>query len=90
MTNHDRLFKELLTTFFMEFLELFFPKVAAYVDPGSLEFPDKQVFTDVKSCPSDRSLAGALFFYPGSQICGQDFVEPREVLSLPLDCIGEL
>ena len=24
--DHDRLFKELLTTFFVEFLELFFPK----------------------------------------------------------------
>src|ERR1017187_2025375 len=47
MTNHDRLFKELLTTFFIEFLELFFPKVAAYIDPTSVEFLDKEVFTDV-------------------------------------------
>ena len=30
MTSHDRLFKELIETFFMEFLELFFPEVAAY------------------------------------------------------------
>mgnify|MGYP001806258758 CR=1 FL=1 len=29
MIDPDRLFKELLTTFFVEFLELFFPEVAA-------------------------------------------------------------
>ena len=45
--DHDRLFKELLRTFFIQFLELFFPDVAAYVDPASIEFLDKEVFTDV-------------------------------------------
>src|SRR4028119_1677320 len=47
MIDHDRLFKELLTTFFVEFLELFFPKVIAYLEPNSLEFLDKEIFTDV-------------------------------------------
>lgn len=45
--EHDRLFKELLRTFFYEFLELFLPKVARYVDRTHLEFLDKEVFTDV-------------------------------------------
>ena len=45
--DHDRLFKELLTTFFREFLELFFPELAAYLDPDSVEFLDKRLFTDV-------------------------------------------
>jgi predicted glycosyltransferase len=36
--NHDRLFKELLSTFFVEFLELFFPQVIAYLEPNSLQF----------------------------------------------------
>jgi hypothetical protein len=45
--DHDRLFKELLTTFFLEFLEVFCPELAKYLDPGSLEFLDKEVFTDV-------------------------------------------
>jgi hypothetical protein len=45
--DHDRLFKELLTVFFMEFVELFLPDAAAYIDPGSIEFLDKEVFTDV-------------------------------------------
>src|SRR4051794_29077156 len=45
--DHDRLFKQLLRTFFAEFLELFLPEVAAYIEPGSLEFLDKEVFTDL-------------------------------------------
>ena len=47
MIDHDRLFKELLTTFFLEFLELFFPPVLTYVEPGTLEFLNQEVFTDV-------------------------------------------
>ncbi len=47
MTDHDRLFKELLTTFFVEFIELFLPSVAAYLNPDSLVSLDKEVFTDV-------------------------------------------
>ena len=45
--DHDRLFKELLTTFFIEFVQLFLPDVAAFLDPTSIEFLDKEVFTDV-------------------------------------------
>jgi hypothetical protein len=47
--NHDQLFKELLTTFFVEFLDLFFPPVLGYLDVGSVEFLDKEIFTDVTS-----------------------------------------
>jgi hypothetical protein len=49
MIDHDRLFKELLTTFFAEFVDLFLPDVAAYLDHSSLTFLDKEVFTDVTS-----------------------------------------
>jgi len=45
--DHDRLFKELLRTFFVEFMELFIPAVAADIEPGSVEFLDKEVFTDI-------------------------------------------
>jgi hypothetical protein len=31
MIDHDRLFKELLSTFFIEFLELFIPEVASTI-----------------------------------------------------------
>ncbi|MFB2938507.1 Rpn family recombination-promoting nuclease/putative transposase [Aerosakkonemataceae cyanobacterium BLCC-F154] len=47
MIDHDRLFKELLTTFFFEFIELFFPEVATYLERDSLTFLDKEIFTDV-------------------------------------------
>ena len=47
MIDHDRLFKELLSTFFIEFIELFFPNVMAYLEPSSVTFLDKEVFTDV-------------------------------------------
>jgi hypothetical protein len=45
--NHDQLFKELLTTFFIEFLELFFPSILEYLDTDSIQFVDKELFTDV-------------------------------------------
>jgi hypothetical protein len=45
--NHDQLFKELLTTFFVEFLELFFPSVLEYLDTDSIQFVDKELFTDM-------------------------------------------
>ena len=45
--NHDRLFKELLSTFFLEFIELFFPEILEYLDRSSIKFIDKEVFTDV-------------------------------------------
>ncbi len=47
MIDHDRLFKELLSTFFIEFIELFFPEVMTYLEPDSITFLDKEVFTDV-------------------------------------------
>jgi predicted transposase YdaD len=47
MIDHDRLFKELLSTFFVEFIELFLPDVMAYLEPDSVTFLDKEVFTDV-------------------------------------------
>src|SRR5690349_11065082 len=47
MMDHDRLFKELISTFFLEFVQLFLPDVAAYLDAASIEFLDKEIFTDV-------------------------------------------
>jgi hypothetical protein len=45
--NHDQLFKELLTTFFVEFLDLFFPFILEYLDTESIQFVDKELFTDI-------------------------------------------
>src|SRR2546427_576698 len=43
----DQLFKELLRSFFREFLELFFPAAAARLDFSRVEFLDREVFTDI-------------------------------------------
>ncbi|HEY9906616.1 MAG TPA: hypothetical protein V6D18_03275 [Thermosynechococcaceae cyanobacterium] len=47
MTDHDRLFKELLSTFFIEFLELFVPAVARTINPDSVEFLPQEYFADL-------------------------------------------
>jgi len=46
MVDHDRLFKQLLSTFFLEFLDLFAPELARAVAPDSIEFLEKETFTD--------------------------------------------
>lgn len=43
----DQLYKELLRAFFREFLELFFPAVAARLDFSRVTFLDKELFTDI-------------------------------------------
>jgi hypothetical protein len=51
--NHDRLFKELISHFFIEFIDLFLPELGAYLDKGSSIVPlDKEVFTDITSWES--------------------------------------
>jgi predicted transposase/invertase (TIGR01784 family) len=45
--DHDGLFKQLLSTFFIEFIELFFPEILEYLDRNKLEFLDKELITDV-------------------------------------------
>lgn len=45
--GHDRLFKELLETFFGEFIEVFFPQVYAALDLNQIRFLQQELFTDV-------------------------------------------
>jgi hypothetical protein len=45
--SHDQNFKELISTFFLEFLELFVPELAALVEPDSLRFLQQEYFTDL-------------------------------------------
>jgi hypothetical protein len=47
--DHDQLFKQLLTTFFLEFLELFTPEFFAAIDPQSLEILPLEYFTDIEA-----------------------------------------
>ena len=43
---HDQLFKEVLRLFFREFMELFFPEVAARLNFATAHFLEQEVFTD--------------------------------------------
>lgn len=45
--DHDQLFKQLLSTFFLEFLDLFAPELAHNIDRNSLEFLPQEYFTDL-------------------------------------------
>jgi hypothetical protein len=46
--DHDRLFKELLGTFFVDFIDLFLPAIGAALDRTVAVVPlDKEIFTDV-------------------------------------------
>ena len=57
--DHGRLFKELLTTFFSEFVDLFLPDVSAVLDRNVAVVPmDKEVFSDVTL--GDRHKVGVL------------------------------
>ncbi len=47
MIDSDALFKLLLSTCFTEFIELFFPEMQAYLDDRSIEFLDKEFFTEI-------------------------------------------
>ncbi|MBW4515208.1 MAG: hypothetical protein KME11_08280 [Timaviella obliquedivisa GSE-PSE-MK23-08B] len=48
--EHDRLFKELLSTFFFEFLELFLPDLASTIDIKSIRFLPQEYFADLRGC----------------------------------------
>ena len=43
----DQLFKQLLSTFFLGFLELLLPAIAAQIKPGSLSFLPQEYFTHI-------------------------------------------
>ena len=45
--DHDQNFKELISTFFIEFLELFLPEIARTIDPGSVKFLQQEYFVDL-------------------------------------------
>jgi len=55
MIDHDRLFKELIETFFLDFVDLFLPEVSQYLERVGIIFLDKELFTDVTSGESHEA-----------------------------------
>ena len=45
--DHDQLFKQLISTFFLEFLDLFAPDLAVNIDRDNFEFLPQEYFTDI-------------------------------------------
>jgi Domain of unknown function (DUF4351) len=45
--DHDQLFKQLIGTFFLDFLDLFVPELADKIDRDNLEFLPQEYFTDI-------------------------------------------
>jgi predicted transposase YdaD len=45
--SHDQKFKELIATFFIEFLELFLPELASAIEPDSVTFREQEYFVDL-------------------------------------------
>ena len=45
--DHDQLFKQLIGTFFLDFLDLFVPELAVNIDRDNLEFLPQEYFTDI-------------------------------------------
>ena len=81
--DHDRLFKELLSTFFWEFLELFLPKVTEYVERNSIVFLSQEIFVDVTLLRSPGSRFGGENAISGP---GQLFFNPyRNSIILPIE-----
>ena len=47
--SHDKLFKELLSMFFFEFVDLFLPQMGEYLDRSEITFLPQEYFTDNKT-----------------------------------------
>ena len=65
--DHDGLFKELLTTFFYEFLTAFAPQVAGQLAPSPLVFLDKEQLATIVDPGRRETDIVALAQLPGQQ-----------------------
>ncbi|WP_407270359.1 Rpn family recombination-promoting nuclease/putative transposase [Radiobacillus sp. PE A8.2] len=53
--HHDQLFKQLIHTFFAEFLEAFFPEIHSHIDFSSVKPLPEEIFTDLIEGESRRA-----------------------------------
>jgi predicted transposase YdaD len=74
---HDRLFKELIQTFFAEFMEAFFPEVARWMDFSEVEFLQQDLFTDITAGEQHRIDILAKLKLKGGETIILIHVEPQ-------------
>lgn len=67
--DHDLLFKELLTTFFWDFLELFAPEVWETAERDSLSFLTQEVFNDLEGQARRNVDIVAKLNFQGQETC---------------------
>lgn len=77
MTNHDRMFKQLITVFFVDFIELFFPRVESYIDSTSIEFLEQETFSDIAKGERYEVDVVAKVKYKDQDACFLIHVEPQ-------------
>ncbi len=77
MTNHDRMFKQLITVFFFDFIKLFFPQVENYIDSTSVEFLEQEIFSDIAKGERYEADVVAKVKYKGLDTCFLIHVEPQ-------------
>jgi len=67
--DHHQLFKKLLSTFFFEFIELFLPEVANYLEREPITFLQQEYFTDIVT--GERKIIDllALVRFRGQETC---------------------
>jgi hypothetical protein len=69
MIDHDRLFKELISIFFSEFIELFLPDVAGHIERDSISFLNQEIFTNITSGERREVDLLAQVRFRGQQTC---------------------
>ena len=79
--DHDQLFKQLLTTFFLEFLELFVPELFVVIDPHSLEILPQEYFTEINA--GERR---AMDIIVRSDLLGRPNAPASSKVSVVIDC----
>jgi len=90
--DHDRLFKELLTNFFREFMEAFFPQADRLLDYSYLEFLTQEVFTDVTAGEKKYIdiLVKPVFWVRKGMSWYMWSLKPRRARTFPAECFGIL
>lgn len=70
--DHDRLYKELLRTFFREFMGLFFPEAAKQLDFNHVHFLSEELVTDLKGKKNADYRTYGAAIVSSIQILGED------------------
>ena len=72
MVDRDRLFRDLLKHFFLEFVDLFFPKIAVAIDPKSIRFLEEEESQKPKEQREQKHTSASSNMLVQVQLRGQE------------------